>query len=248
MFQKSISYLLLVVANDRSQLCAVWVTTSSCPSPFEVLNDSLRKYDALRLKYILAYVDCMRSNEKGKDKIETLWNWTTTSNQDMAGFYVASALLRGADPGKHAKQSLLTGNGFIAKVKRYCSGALAEMILRDLAMMKKSGIDSNGRMKLTAHFNLAYKLHLRLNASSKEVAEYTTTKEPLSEAEAFCKCYLSIQSGYRISSINFDGMDSTALCSILEGAVSKGKLMMQEAKVMTLKKEKGTPSKNKEEE
>lgn len=45
----------------------------------------------------MAYIDCMRVSER-KDKIETLLNWTMTSNQDMAGFYEASALLRGGNP------------------------------------------------------------------------------------------------------------------------------------------------------
>lgn len=221
----------------RSQLAAVWVTTSSSPSPYEVLNDSLRKYDALRLKYIRAYIDCNKGTEQGRCDIETLLSWTMTSNQDLAGFYIASALLRGGDPGKHAKQSRLTSDGFIAKVKESCSSAMTEMILRDLAVWKrKNGIDNDEKKKLTAHFKLAYKLHLRLNATSKEVAEHLSTHGPLDEVEAFCKCYLSIQSGYRISSINMSGMDSTALCSILEGALAKGKQMIQEAKVKASKK------------
>ena len=223
----------------RTQLAAVWVTTSASPSPFELLNDSLRKYDALRLKYIKAYVDCMSGNERGTEKIETLLNWTTTSNQDLAGFYVASALCRGGDPGKHIKQSLLMGNGFMTTVKRTCSGALAKMILGDLSVMKKkNAIDKDDKAKLTAHLKVAYKLYLCLNASGKEVAEFIKSKGPVTEVEAFCKCYLSIQAGYRISSINVNGIDSDTLCSILGGAASKGKLMMQEAKVATTKKEK----------
>jgi len=202
-----------------------------------VLNDSLRKYDALRLKYIRAYIDCNKGTEEGRRDIETLLSWTITSNQDLAGFYIASALLRGSDPGKHAKQSRLTSDGFIAKVKESCSSAMTEMILRDLTVWKrKNGINNDEKKKLTAHFKLAYKLHLNLNASSKEVAEYVKSKGSLAEVEAFCKCYLSIQSGYRISSINLSSMDSTALCSILEGALAKGKQMMQEAKVKTSKK------------
>jgi len=167
-----------------------------------------------------------------------------TSNQDLAGFYIASALLRGGDPGKHAKQSRLTSDGFIAKVKHACSSATTEMILRDLAVWKrKNGIDNDEKKKLTAHFKLAYKLHLNLNASSKEVAEHVSNKNcPLAEVEAFCKCYLSIQSGYRISSINLSGMDGTALCSILEGALAKGKQMMQEAKVKVSRKKEKTAS------
>jgi hypothetical protein len=223
----------------RAQLCAVWVTTSAAPSPFEVLNDSIRKYDALRLKYIDAYLDCMRVSER-KDRIESVLNWTTTSNQDLAGFYEASAALRGGDPGKHIKLSLLSGstgsNGFIAKVKRNTSQALAEIILRDLAHMKKDGIDINGKMKLTAHFKLAHNLFQRLNSSCKEVVEFIRTVKPLAEAEALGKCYLSIQAGYRISSTDFSDMESETLCSILERATSTAKSMMHEIKTISPKK------------
>lgn len=213
------------------------MTTSAAPAPFEVLNDSLRKYDSLRMKNIMAYIDCMRVSER-KDKIETLLNWTMTSNQDMAGFYEASALLRGGNPGKHAKQSLLkgSGKGFINSVKLDATNALAGMILKDLAVMKKNGVDNQGKLKLADHFKLAHTLFLRLNSSCKEVVEFTKSKRPLAEAEAFCKCYLSIQAGYRISSINFRDMDSETLCSILEGAVSKAKAMMQEAKASSKEK------------
>mmetsp|Transcript_27093 Transcript_27093/g.46183 ORF Transcript_27093/g.46183 Transcript_27093/m.46183 type:complete len:472 (-) Transcript_27093:430-1845(-) len=215
----------------RSQLCAVWVTTSTAPPPFEVLNDSLRKYDALRLKYISAFIDCMRvCGQNGK--IETLLNCAITSSQDLPGFYEASASLRGGDPGKHARHSLLrgSGNGFITKVKRNAISAIGEMILKDLAVMKKNGVDNEGKMKLTHHFKSAYKLFRRLNTPCREVAEFIRSTGPLCEVQAFCKCYLSIQAGYRISAIHFDGMDTESLCSILEGAVSKAKSMVQEAK------------------
>ncbi len=211
------------------------MTTSAAPSPFEVLNDSIRKYDALRLKYIDAYLDCMRLSER-KDRIEIVLNWTTTSNQDLAGFYEASAALRGGDPGKHIKQSLLSGNGFIANVKRNTSQALAEIVLRDLAHMKKNGIDDNGKMKLTAHFKLAHNLFQRLNSSCKEVVEFIRTVKPLPEAEALGKCYLSIQAGYRISAIDFSDMESETLCSILERATSTAKSMMHERKAISPKK------------
>mmetsp|Transcript_13222 Transcript_13222/g.23958 ORF Transcript_13222/g.23958 Transcript_13222/m.23958 type:complete len:228 (-) Transcript_13222:33-716(-) len=213
----------------RTQLCAVWVTTSARPPPFEVLNDSLRKYDALRLKYIRAYIDCMRVCER-RDKIETLLKCTATSNQDLPGFYEASASLRGGDPGKHVKQSLLRGSGrsFMTKVKRNAISAIAEMILKELADLKNNGVDNEGKMKLTHHFKLSYKLFRRLNSPCKDVVEFTRSNKPLVEVEAFCKCYLSIQAGYRISSINFDGMDIDTLCSILEGAVSKAKDLSKE--------------------
>lgn len=213
----------------------MWVTTTAAPTPFEVLNDSIRKYEALRLKYIEAYIDCMRVNEQ-KDMIETLLSWTTTSDQDLAGYYEASAVLCGGDPGKHNKQSLLLGNGFIANVKRKASNALAEIILQDLAFMKKNGVNNDAKTKLNDHLKLAYKLFLRFNSSCKEVADFVTSNKTLAEAEALGKCYLTIQAGYRISSINFNDMDNEFLCSVLEGATSKAKTMIQATKSATSRK------------
>lgn len=212
----------------------MWVTTTAAPTPFEVLNDSIRKYEALRLKYIEAYIDCMRVNER-KDMIETLLTWTTTSDQDLASYYEASAVLRGGDPGKHNKQSLLLDNGFIANVKRKASNALAEIILQDLAFMKKNGVNNDAKTKLNDHLKLAYTLFLRFNSSCKEVADFATSNKMLAEAEALGKCYLAIQAGYRISSINFNDMDSEFLCSVLEGAISKAKTMIQATKATSRK-------------
>ena len=177
-----------------------------------------------------------------KDKIEALLNWTATSGQDLASFYSASAALKGGDPGMHSKQSLLVGpyKGFIPSVKHHSIRALAEMILKDLAALKKNGVDNEGKLKLTKLFKLASSLFLRLNAPCNEVAEYRQSNKQsnkLDIVDAFCRCYLSIQSGYRISSIQFDEMEGTTLCSILEGAKSKAKTLAQEAKA-TSKKEK----------
>lgn len=165
-----------------------------------------------------------------KDKIETLLKRTTSSIQDLPGFYESSASLRGGDPGKHAKHSLFAGSGkaFVTKVKRSAITALAEIILTNLATLKQNGVDEIGKVKLTQHFQLAHKLFRFLNASCKEVVE--RSREPLPEVQAFCKCYMSIQSGYRISSIDFDSMDCDTLCAILEGALVKAKSMVQEAK------------------
>jgi hypothetical protein len=180
----------------------------------------------------------MLVNER-KDMIETLLSWTITCDQDLAGYYEASAGLRGGDPGKHNKQSLLLGNGFIANVKRKASNALAEMILQDLTFMKKkNGVNNDAKMKLNDHLKLAYTLFLRFNSSCKEIADFVTSNKPLAEAEALGKCYLTIQAGYRISSIDFNDMDSEFLCSVLEGATSKAKTMIQVTKAATLRKKK----------
>lgn len=227
-----------LLSYDRSQLCSVWVTTSAAPSPFEVINDSIRKYDALRMKYIFAFIECMRVCKR-IDSIETLLTWTSMSEQDLPGFYEASAILRGGDPGKHSKQSYLSTRGLIAQVKRIASEAIAEIVLSDLAEMKRVGIGADGRMKLSSHFLLSHRLFLLLNLSCKEVAEFRRSNRRLTVVDAFGKCFLAIQAGYRISSVDFGEMDSETICSILEGASAQAKTMMQVAKTVSSKKDKG---------
>ena len=229
--QSNLLYRIWTIFYNRDQLCAVWLTTSVYPSPFEVINDSLRKYGALRLKYIHAFIDCMCLCGR-KDKIETLLNRATSSVQDLPGFYEASASLQGGDPGKHGKHSLITGsrNGFTAQVKRSAISALAAMILSDLAVLKNNDMDKEGRAKLIQCFISAYSLFRRLHTPCREAVEFTRSNEPLIEVQALCRCYVCIQSGYRMSSINFDGMDCDTLCAMLEGAIAKAKTMAQETK------------------
>lgn len=218
-----ISHCSCCIIPYRAQLCSVWVTTSSTPPPFEVLNDSVRKYDALRLKYINAYIDSMLICNR-KDKVETLLTWATTSQQDLPSFYEASAAFRGGDPGKHTKQSLLQGLGFISIVKRRANNALAEMILNDLAKMKMNGVENEGKKLLTKNFKLSYTLFQRLNTSCEDVVRFMQSTRPVLEVAALCKCYVSVQAGYRINdSINFDDMDESSLCSLLKAALSNAK-------------------------
>lgn len=215
----------------------MWVTTSAAPSPFEVINDSFRKYDALRMKYIIAFVECMRVTKR-IDNIETLLTLTSSSEQDLPGFYESSASLRGLDPGKHTKQSYLSTRGFIAQVKRIASDALAKIILSDLADMKRFGIGNDWKKKLNSHFQLSHRLFLLLNSSCKQVAEFARSNNRLAVVDAFGKCFLAIQAGYRISSIDFEEIDTETMCSILESASAKAKTMMQEAKTISSKKDK----------
>lgn len=210
---------------QKSQLCSVWVTTSTKPPPFEVLNDPVRKYDYLRLKYISAYIDCMKQN-KQMDKIEALLNNATACSQDYAGFYQASAAVRGGDPGRHTKQSLLKTSGFLAQVKRSAIDALAELVLADLTHLKKSGVDANGRAVLEAGFKTSSSIFLRLNCQPKEAVQHMISNGPIIQAIALCKCYISIQAGYRINdSIRFEELDGDTFLSFIVQALQKAKAM-----------------------
>jgi len=220
----------------RAQLCSVWVTTSTTPPPFEVLNDSVRKYDTLRLKYIKAYIDNMVICSR-KDKIDSLLSWAMSSSQDLPSFYESSALVKGGDPGRHSKQALLQGSGFISIVKRYANNALANIILSDLAVMKKNGVELEGEKLLTKDFKLAFILFQRLNSSCEDVVKFMRDRYQIREVAALCKCYISIAAGYRINeSINIGEMDNNTLCSLLNAATLKAKQMFQrESKLRAIK-------------
>eukprot|EP00986_Skeletonema_menzelii_P020752 scaffold32200_cov148-Skeletonema_menzelii.AAC.5 len=220
----------------RSHLVAVWVTTSAAPPPFEVLNDSVRKYDALRLKYIRAFVDTM-IRCKQRDKIETFLSWAASSSQDLAGFYEASAM---TFQGGHIGKSLLSGSGFLTKVQRAAMTALAKMILQDLAEMKKDGIIEHARKLLKDDFKLSHNLFLRLHSTPEEIQRAAHSNKPLDEVIAYCRCYLSIQSGRINDSINLNGsIDNAMLSSLLEGASEKAKEMFpaKKNKLKTLKRQ-----------
>jgi len=220
----------------RAHLVAVWVTTSAAPPPFEVLNDSVRKYDALRLKYIRAFIDTMILCRRW-DKIETFLSWALSSSQDMPGFYESSAMtFQGGNPGK----SLLSGSGFLTKVQRAAMTALAKMVLKDLAVMKKVVINEEARKLLKDDFKLSHNLFLRLNSAPEDILRAAHSNEPLDEVVAFCRCYLSIQSGRINDSIHLDGsIDDAMLSSLLEGASAKAKEMFptKKNKLKTLKRQ-----------
>jgi hypothetical protein len=224
----------------RAHLVAVWVTTSTAPPPFEVLNDSVRKYDALRLKYIRAFIDTMVVCKR-RDKIETFLSWAMSSSQDLPGFYESSAAtFRGAVSEKY----LQSGSGFLTKVKRAAIAALAKMILKDLAMMKKIGIDEYSKKLLKEDFKLSHKLLLCLQLTPDDILRAAHSNEPLVEAVAFFRCYLSIQSDRINDSFVLAGnIDDAMLSSLLEGAVAKAKEMFppKKSKLKTLKRQADDP-------
>ena len=146
------SVIVSLFDKKRPHLVAVWVTTSAAPPPFEVLNDSVRKYDSLRLKYIRAYIDTMVLCNR-RDRIETFLSWAASSSQDLPGFYEASAQ---SFKGGNVEKSLLFSSGFLGKVIRTSTAALAKMILIDLAQMKKDGMNEESRKLLKDDFKLSY--------------------------------------------------------------------------------------------
>ena len=230
------SVIMSLFDKKRAHLVAVWVTTSAAPPPFEVLNDSIRKYDSLRLKYIRAFIDTMVLCNR-RDRIETFLSWAVSSSQDLPGFYEASAK---SFKGGNAEKSLFFSSGFLVKVIRTSTTALAKMILADLAHMKKDGINEKSRKILKEDFKLSYNIFLRLRSTPEDILRAVHMNIPLDEVVAFCRCYLSVQSGRINDSINLDSnIDGTLLSSLLEGAAEKAKQMfpMKKNKLKTQKRQ-----------
>ena len=206
----------------------VWQTTSNAPTAFEVINDSIRKYDKLRLKYILAFVESMRLCKK-RDRIETLLNMASKSASDMPTYYQASVT-----PGVISNQTLLTSpHGFLAQVKLVASDALARLILQDLLELSTTkAIGTDGRALLERDLCMAHSLYKRFCASPREIAEYIKSTGPLRVVEAMCLCFLSIQGGNRIkTSLQFDTMTADSLCSLIQASLQKAKDVASREKV-----------------
>jgi hypothetical protein len=153
------------------------------------------------------------------------------------GFYQASAAVRGGDPGRHTKRSLLESSGFLAQVKRSANDALADLVLGDLACLKQSGVDEpEQRSQLEALFRLSNSLFLRLNSPPRDTVRFMLSNaEIIPQVIALCKCFISIQAGYRVNdSLKFEDLDSETLNSFVEQALMKAKAMFP-TKTKTIK-------------
>lgn len=125
----------------RLQLCAVWMTTSSESSPFQVLNTTIRKYDSLRGKYISAYLEAM--NLCGyRGKIETFLKSAYSNNRDLPSYFQASAMnYSGRSIGSHVQDTLLVvdkvsqlaSKGLLISCKRQANRFLSNVLLLEMS-------------------------------------------------------------------------------------------------------------------
>ncbi|KAL3925682.1 MAG: hypothetical protein SGILL_000238 [Bacillariaceae sp.] len=201
----------------RSQLCAVWVTTNSESSPFQVLNAAIRKYDSLRGKYITAYLESMNlCNRRGE--IETLLKWIYASKRDLPSYFQASAISGGGRPAEpHARDPLLLAdalsrfsyhfsNGLLISSKRLANGFLSKVLLQEMSEKlgtggKSSPVDS--KKSAESYLKHAYACYLRLNCGVDELKKTRAFKfggEPVYEVEAMCQAYLYFASPDELSS------------------------------------------------
>ena len=154
----------------RSQLCAVWVTQGASEA-FEQINVSVRKYDALRGKYVAAYLETLELGRR-KNDLETFWRWLSSSTRDLPSYMQITCLP--TPPGfnnrkNHMNDCLLVPSRpfvfhhFLADVKRRTNAAMAAVILHETQNHKTN-------TKITdSHLKQAYSCFLRLNCDSTEL-------------------------------------------------------------------------------
>ena len=82
--ESAASVLSVLFDKKRQQMCNVWVTSPVSPSPFEDINAFPRKFNAIRMKYLGAYVDCLRL-VRNTVKLETMLSWTKSLKRDLSG-------------------------------------------------------------------------------------------------------------------------------------------------------------------
>lgn len=171
-------------------MCAVWVTTPSSPNPFERINDSIRKYDRLRCKYICAYLECLGLCEK-YNEIETFLSWVKSARRDLPSFYDATChcfpskisthtttpdpVLSITEAPPHWKDNLLNGFGLIFFIKKYANIIMCRTLLNHFHSshprtntVPTDSITENQTMTQSPnphdmYYPLAYKCFLRLN-------------------------------------------------------------------------------------
>jgi hypothetical protein len=182
----------------RSQLCAVWVTTSTASSPFQVLNNSTRKYDSLRGKYVAAYIESMHLCNR-RSEIETFMKWLYSSKRDLSSYFQASAMAGGGKPSKpHTQDALLPRDrsirplvegGILLSAKRQANRALADVVIYEVSLESK-------RAAPETYLKHAFACYLRLNCTVDELRETRAWKygmnDSIPEMEALCHAYMAL--------------------------------------------------------
>ena len=175
---------------------SVWYSNSSSPSPFVHLNDTTRKYDTLRCKYIGAYIDCMRLCNR-KAALTTLFNWCAYSRRDLASFYSSSAIAKGGTPEQsHNRDNLLLpGVGMIYFAMRRTNAALSAIAQLEAYKMILCERTEELKSSIVKELECAYEYFLRLNCpigdgiwQSQEVKRNLIDGRII-EIEALCDTY-----------------------------------------------------------
>ena len=188
------------MCSSSPQLCAVWVTTPLSPSPFEYINDSSRKFDRIRWKYIGAFVDCTRLC-RSRTTLENFIKWCDFSSRDLPSFYDVTATEEGETPqNSHSNTNLLSvSSGLIYFAMKYTNGAIAEIISHEVDELMRQDIDDDAWKKyMTELLRDAYKCFLRLNCPiNNSLWKSTKIKHQMcigniAEVETLCKIFMAL--------------------------------------------------------
>eukprot|EP00529_Nitzschia_sp_RCC80_P002239 CAMPEP_0113477134 /NCGR_PEP_ID=MMETSP0014_2-20120614/20044_1 /TAXON_ID=2857 /ORGANISM="Nitzschia sp." /LENGTH=1982 /DNA_ID=CAMNT_0000370205 /DNA_START=75 /DNA_END=6023 /DNA_ORIENTATION=- /assembly_acc=CAM_ASM_000159 len=187
----------------RSQLAAVWITTTAASSPLQILNSTIRKYDSVRGKYIAAYIETLHLCDRRGD-IETFMRWLYAAKMDLPAYFQASAKAGGEKPAKsQAHDSLLVIGGdessiasqsLILSSKRQANSNLADVLIHE---MSEAMIQSPSEYKKVAESFLkhSYASYLRLNCTPrdlKRVRAWRYGADTVREVEALCQAWANL--------------------------------------------------------
>jgi hypothetical protein len=201
----------------------VWVTNApTSPSPFELLNNTIRKYDSVRGKYISAYIDSLRICQRTSD-LENFQQWITFCKADLPSFYQASALSGGALPNAHHNRDSLLIKGqslepltFLRTVKRLTNRALVDSISKEF-----NSIANKENLEL---FKRSYACFLRVNCTVHDLEktrDWKFSRSSIPEVEILCQIYQSRRDAKPMTSQTNDWSGGGSKSATLEAALDK---------------------------
>jgi hypothetical protein len=201
------------------------MTSTATSSPFQILNNSARKYDSLRGKYISAYIESLRLCNR-RTELEQFMKSLSSSKRDLPNYFQASALIGGSAPAKsHTNESLLQtdeslmSSGFLLSAKRQGNSAIADFILKSL-----SDEDAGGKKTAENNLKQAYACYLRLHCSEEDLKKTRAMKygvATIREVEALCNAYLNTDYSKTSSTACNDWSGGARKSSIFNAAVEK---------------------------
>ena len=197
----------------RSQLCAVWVTSSGAASPFLAMNGTIRKYDSLRGKYIGAYLETLQLCRR-RSEVETFMKWLYSSKRDHPSHFKTVAMSGGDKPitpqaqdpllGIHSSSSLMS-HGFLLSAKRQANRVLSDILIHEMSNMPSGAASkpsplSDGMILSEYYLKNAYACYLRLNCSVDDlnrIRAWKYSSNSVSELDAMCQAYVYLKDASR---------------------------------------------------
>jgi hypothetical protein len=228
--------LLNIASSYRPQLVAVWVTTPASPTPFEAINESNRKFDRLRCKYISAFIECMYLIKR-KGPLESLIKWSYAAPRDLPSFYDLSlkwALgCTNALHQAHSKDDLLAStSGLIFFAKKFANAALCRISMEATSNFNSRDCSIDQKKLAIRGFLNVYKCFLRLNRpiynilwQSQQMRHHLCSGSVL-EADALCDAFQRVYGNFE-DVVPISQMSWEEKMTILQSATVKGQEMSE---------------------